>query len=71
MREDYVLIVYLVVAYMAAGIAVAIPFVVASVPRVMGATLPLTPGARLILVPGAVALWPLVLPRWLAAGRPT
>jgi hypothetical protein len=28
-----------------------------------------TTGARILLFPGAVALWPLVLVRWLQAGR--
>jgi hypothetical protein len=51
-------------AYAAAGMIAAIAFLVFGVSR----TLPhvsVTPAAKLLLLPGAVALWPLVLGRWL------
>ena len=61
------IILYLLASYVAFGLATAIAFVCLGIPRVMGGPVPLTVGARLILVPGAMALWPLVLKRWLAA----
>jgi hypothetical protein len=54
--------------YVAVGAVFAIAFVVFGVTKVQPA--PVTSGARLLLLPGAVALWPLLLPRWLKAANP-
>jgi hypothetical protein len=54
-------------AYAVIGSLIAIPFVVFGISRVMPRA-SVTPGARLLLLPGAVALWPLVLARWLRSG---
>ena len=54
-------------AYAVIGSFIAIPFVVFGISRVMPRA-SVTPGARLLLLPGAVALWPLVLARWLRSG---
>lgn len=51
------------VIYVAVGLATALAFVSVGVTRVQPASV--TIGARILLVPGAVALWPLVLSRWL------
>jgi hypothetical protein len=48
--------------YLAAGLAIALAFVIFGVTRVQGA--PVTIGARLLIFPGAAALWPFVLARW-------
>jgi hypothetical protein len=54
-------------AYAVIGSLVAVLFVVFGISRVMPRA-SVTPGARLLLLPGAVALWPLVLARWLRSG---
>ncbi len=51
--------------YFAVGLPAALAFIALGVTRVQPA--PVTIGARILLLPGAVALWPLVLSRWLAA----
>jgi hypothetical protein len=53
--------------YVAAGVVAALAFVISGVTRVQPASV--TIGARILLVPGAVALWPLVLSRWLSVRR--
>ena len=53
--------------YVALGVAAALAFVTVGVTRMQLA--PVTIGARILLVPGAIALWPLVLSRWLASRR--
>jgi hypothetical protein len=50
--------------YVGAGGAIGLAFVAFGIAQVMPQAT-LTPGARLILLPGAVALWPLVVIRWL------
>jgi hypothetical protein len=55
-------------AYAVAGTAIAVAFVVFGVQQVLP-HVSVTPGARLLLLPGAVALWPLVLRRWLKSRR--
>ena len=63
------MIVFEVLAvYAACGIIIAVAFVLLGVSRVMPHA-PVTIGARLVLLPGAVALWPLVLHRWLSRRR--
>jgi len=57
------------VVYLAVGLLTAIAFVASGVTRVQPA--PVTIGARILLIPGAVALWPLIMSRWLARRRAT
>jgi hypothetical protein len=57
------------VVYLAVGLLTAIAFVTSGVTRVQSA--PLTIGARILLIPGAIALWPLIMSRWLARRRST
>jgi hypothetical protein len=62
------ILLYLLLAYGAAGIAVALAFVCAGVERVQ--PMPVTIGARILLLPGAFVLWPLVAARWLKSRGP-
>jgi len=61
------ILVGVLVIYVAIGLLAGLAFVVVGVVRVQPA--PVTIGARILLLPGAVALWPLVISRWLASGR--
>jgi hypothetical protein len=56
-------LLYLLAAYVAIGIAVALAFVIVGVARVQ--PMPVTVGARILLLPGACVLWPVVAVRWL------
>jgi hypothetical protein len=49
--------------YVAIGLVVAAIFLLFGVTTVAAA--PATVGARILFLPGAVALWPIVLSRWL------
>jgi hypothetical protein len=55
-------LLYLLIAYIAVGIAVALAFVTIGITQVQ--TMPVTVGARMLLLPGAFVLWPLVVSRW-------
>jgi hypothetical protein len=56
-------LLYVWIAYVAVGIAVALAFVAIGVSQVQA--MPVTVGARILLLPGAFVLWPLVVHRWL------
>ena len=56
--------------YCLAGVAFAIPFAWIGVARVDPDARGATWGFRLILMPGAVALWPILLVRWLRGTQP-
>jgi hypothetical protein len=62
-------VISVVAAYVAAGIVTALLFLIFGVLRVLPQPASVTTVARILLFPGAVALWPLVLVRWLQAGR--
>ena len=55
--------------YAAAGVTVAVAFLVFGVTRVLPEPAPVTLGARIMLFPGAAALWPYVLIRWLRSSQ--
>ena len=55
-------------AYALCGIVIGVAFVALGISQVMP-HITVTPGARLVLLPGTVALWPLVLGRWLKSRR--
>lgn len=57
------------VLYAALGVCVGVAFVARGVTRVLPGPATVTIPARLLLFPGAVALWPVVLRRWLQATR--
>jgi hypothetical protein len=55
-------LLYLLAAYGAVGVAVAVAFVTVGVARVQ--PMRVSVGARILLLPGAFVLWPLVVARW-------
>ena len=61
-------LLYLLAAYGAVGIAVALAFVTIGVVQVQ--PMPVTVGARILLLPDAFVLWPLVTARWLKSRGP-
>ncbi len=68
------LALYLLGLYVAAGIGIAVAFVIAGVGRVLpqaesAAPMGFSVGARLLLIPGATLLWPYVLLRWVRSRR--
>jgi hypothetical protein len=58
------LLLKILAGYAVAGGAIGAAFVTFGIGRVLP-YVSVTPGGRLILLPGIVALWPLVLGRWL------
>lgn len=56
--------------YAAAGLVVAVPFVLRVVQRLDAAAAGAGWGFRLCILPGAIALWPWVLLRWSRGGEP-
>lgn len=58
------LVVWTLAAYAGIGVLVAVAFVLAAAPHALGHRAPVTPGGRAMLLFGAMALWPLVLWRW-------
>ena len=57
--------------YLVCGLAVSIPFVIVGVGRIDPHAAHSSWGFRLLIIPGTVALWPLLLRRWLrSAGEP-
>ena len=54
-----------VASYVAAGLAIAIFFLVDGAERILPEPASVTLGARILLLPGAVLIWPVVLRRLL------
>ncbi len=59
----------LVVTWLATGVLVAVPFLAFGVSRVVDGAAGSSLLFRLMMLPGAALLWPVVLQRWLTAGR--
>jgi len=55
--------------YLACGLVVAIPFALVGVKRIDPHAAHGSWGFRLLIVPGTMALWPLLLKRWLRGDR--
>jgi hypothetical protein len=55
--------------YLACGLAVAIPFVLIGVGKIDPHAAHGSWGFRLLIIPGTVALWPLLLLRWMRGVR--
>jgi hypothetical protein len=68
-RADVMIVLLVLALYVAAGVAIAVGFVVFGVTRVLPEPAAVTLGARIMLFPGAAALWPYVLIRWLRSSR--
>ena len=64
------IVVFALAIYLAVGLLVAVPMVVRGVerwdPQARGGSW----GFRLLILPGSVALWPILLRRWLAGDLP-
>lgn len=65
------LLVHAAGLYLAVGLAFAIPFVILGIGRIDPAASESGWGFRLVVLPGCMAMWPLLLWRWVAgAGKP-
>jgi hypothetical protein len=62
-------ILFLGLAYVLAGLAVGVPFVLRGVDRVDEAARGAPIGFRMLILPGTVALWPLMVKKWMQAPR--
>ena len=64
-------IVTLLLAYLALGVLFSVPFVLRGVNRIDPVARESSWGFRVMILPGSVALWPLLLRRWvLGRGAP-
>ena len=63
-------IVRLLEFYLLAGVLFGIPFVLRGVARVDPVARKGTWGFRLVVLPGVIALWPLLLWRWVGGRQP-
>jgi hypothetical protein len=59
-----------VALYAAAGIVFALVFLLLGITRIDTGAKGAGLGFRLLIVPGLIALWPLMLIRWLSGGQP-
>jgi hypothetical protein len=55
--------------YAIAGVIFAIPFVIRGVGRIDPVARSGTIGFRILIIPGTIALWPLLLSRWVGGRR--
>jgi hypothetical protein len=60
----------LVALYAAAGVIFAILFLLFGITRIDNGAKGTGLGFRLLILPGLIALWPLMLIRWLSGGQP-
>ena len=63
-------IVFFALAYVLCGLAVGVPFVLRGVDRVDASAQGASLGFRLLILPATVALWPLMVTKWIMARRP-
>ena len=64
-------IVGLLGLYLAAGILFGIPFVLRGVQRIDPVARHGTRGFRAVILPGVIALWPILLRRWVSGTEPS
>ena len=64
------ILAWIFVLYVAAGAVTALAFVTVGIEKVLPAGTPVSAATRMLLAPGALALWPLVLRRWLGKAAP-
>jgi hypothetical protein len=64
---EVILVIALV--YLLCGLAVGVPFVLSGVDRVDEAARGAPLAFRLLILPGTVALWPLMVTKWIKAPR--
>ena len=63
-------LVYGLEAYAALGLLFAAPFVAIGVQRIDPNAKGATFGFRLLILPGSIALWPVLMARWIRGPRP-
>ena len=59
----------LLTAYAAMGLLFAVPFAVRGVNRIDVAAQHAGASFRILIVPGTIVFWPLLLSRWMGAGK--
>ena len=59
----------ILLVYLVCGLAVGVPFVLRGVDRVDASAQGASLGFRLLILPGTVALWPLMVTKWIMAPR--
>ncbi len=59
-----------VALYAAAGLVFALLFLALGLPRIDNGAKGAGIGFRMLILPGLIALWPLMLIRWLSGGQP-
>lgn len=59
-----------VALYAAAGVVFALAFLLLGITRIDNGAKGAGLGFRLLILPGLIALWPLMLIRWLSGGQP-
>lgn len=59
-----------VAVYAAAGVVFALAFILLGISRIDNGAKGAGLGFRLLILPGLIALWPLMLIRWLSGGQP-
>ena len=70
MHTMIVWVVRLLELYLIVGVVFGIPFVLRGVGRVDPVARTGTWGFRLIVLPGVIALWPMLLRRWMGGRQP-
>ncbi len=68
--ETVTAILNVVALYAAAGAVFAVAFLLLGITRIDNGAKGAGLGFRLLLIPGLIALWPLMLIRWLSGGQP-
>ena len=68
--ETVTAVLQVVALYAAAGVAFALLFLFLGLSRIDNGTKGASLGFRLLIIPGIIALWPLMLIRWIGGGQP-
>jgi hypothetical protein len=68
--ETVTAVLNLVALYAAAGVVFALAFLLAGITRIDNGAKGAGLGFRILILPGLIALWPLMLIRWLSGGQP-
>lgn len=68
--ETVTAILNVVALYAAAGAVFAVAFLLLGITRIDNGAKGAGLGFRLLILPGLIALWPLMLIRWLSGGQP-
>ena len=62
-------VLYALAIYLALGLVVGVPFVIAGIGRVDPAAKSVPAAFRVLVLPGVIAMWPWMLSRWMKARR--